>query len=103
MSDVADLCPAIDSDMSGVSFEPDFDAPDDSDSRDASKLTGLSTPEPTCLPDDCSGRSNHPKQRVRRPTYADALPDFNDYPDDDTDEDLADIPLDSHSIQHMID
>ena len=94
MSVVADPSSAIDSDTSGVSFEPDFNATDDSDSEDASNSTGLTTPEPTCLPDDRTGRSNRPRQPVRRPTDPDVLPDFSDDPDDDTDEDLADIPLD---------
>ncbi|KAJ5454029.1 uncharacterized protein N7458_004985 [Penicillium daleae] len=94
MSDVADLSSAIDSDTSGVSFEPDFDATDDSDSGDASNSTGLTTPEPTCLPDNRTGRLNCLTQPVRCSTDTDVLPDFSDDPDNDTDEDLADIPLD---------
>lgn len=94
MSDVADPSSAIDSDTSGVSFQPDFNATDDSDSGDASNSSGLTTPEPTCLPDDRSGPSTRPKRPVRRPADAGVLPDFSDDPDDDTDEDLADVPLD---------
>ncbi|OQE10077.1 hypothetical protein PENFLA_c095G09143 [Penicillium flavigenum] len=45
------------------------------------------------LPDDCSGPSTCLKRPVRRPADTGVLPDFSDDPDDDTDEDLADIPL----------
>ncbi|KAJ6038688.1 hypothetical protein N7460_007405 [Penicillium canescens] len=75
MSDVADPSSAIDSDTSGVSFRPDFDATDDSDSGDASNSTGLTTLEPTCLPDDRSRPPSRPKRPVRRPEDAGALPD----------------------------
>lgn len=94
MSDIPDPSSATDSDTSGVSFRPDFDATDDSDSRDASTSTGLTNPEPSCLPDGRSGPSTSLKRPVRRPADAGILPDFSDDPDDDTDEDLADIPLD---------
>lgn len=77
-----------------MSFRPDFDTTDDSDSRDALNSTGLTTPEPTYLPDDRSGPSTRLKLPVRRPADASVLPDFSDNPNNDTDEDLADIPLD---------
>lgn len=100
MSDVADPSSAIDSDTSGVSFRPDFNATDDSDSGDSSNSTELTTPEPTNLPDD---RSTRPKRLARRLVDAGVLPDFSDDPDDDTDEDLADIPLDyGHSEQTKV-
>lgn len=94
MSDVADPPSATDSDSSGVSFRPDFDATDNSDSGKASNSTELTTPEPTSLHDDRSGSSTRPKRPVRRPADAGVLPDFSDDPDDDTDEDLVDVPLD---------
>lgn len=94
MSDVADLSSATDSDTSGESFQPDIDATDDSDSGQASNSTELTTPEPTCLPDNCNRPSTRPKRPVRRPADAGVLPDFSDDPDDDTDEDIANIPLD---------
>ncbi|OQD66239.1 hypothetical protein PENANT_c372G01737, partial [Penicillium antarcticum] len=94
MSDVADPSSATDSDTSGVSFRPDFDATDDSDSGEASNSTELTTPEPACLPKNRNGPSTRPKRPVRRLADADVLPDFSDNPDDDIDEDLADVPLD---------
>ncbi|KAI2697980.1 hypothetical protein CBS147354_9889 [Penicillium roqueforti] len=93
MSDVADLSSATDSDTSGVSFQPDIDATDDSDSRQASNSTELTTPEPTYLPDNCSRPSTRPKRPMRRPADAGILPDFSDNPDDNTDEDIANVPL----------
>ncbi|CAI7589374.1 unnamed protein product [Penicillium glandicola] len=89
MSDVADLSSATDSDTSGVSFQPNIDATDDSDSGEASNSTELTTPEPTCLPDNRSRPSTRPKRPVPRPADAGVLPDFSDDPDDDTDEDIA--------------
>jgi hypothetical protein len=94
MSDVADPSSATDSDTSGVSFRPDFDATEDSDSGEASNSTELTTPEPTCLPDNRSRPSTRPNRPVRHPADAGALPDFSDDPDDDTDEDIASVPLD---------
>lgn len=94
MSDVADLSSATDSDSSGVSFQPDIDATDDSDVGEASNSTELTTPEPTCLPDNRSRPSTRPKRPVCRPADTGVLPDFSDDPDDDTDEDIANVPLD---------
>lgn len=94
MSDIADLSSATDSDTSGVSFQPDIDATDDSDSGEASNSTELTTPEPTCLPDTRSRPSTRPKRPVPRPADAGVLPDLSDDPDDDTDEDIANVPLD---------
>ncbi|CAG8182071.1 unnamed protein product [Penicillium nalgiovense] len=93
MNDVADLSSATDSDTSGVSFQPDMDATDDSDSREASNSTELTTPESICLPDNRSRPSTRPKRPVPRPADAGVLPDFSDEPDDDTDEDIANVPL----------
>ena len=103
MSDVADPPSATDSDSSGVSFRPDFDTTDNSDYGEASNLTELITPEPTYLPDDYSGSLTRLKRPV--PPLADAgvLPDFSDDPNNDTDEDLIDIPLDyGHSDQTKV-
>ncbi|CAG8146657.1 unnamed protein product [Penicillium nalgiovense] len=94
MSGFADPSSATDSDTSGVSFRLDFDATDDSDSGEATNSTELTTPEPTCLPDNRSRPSTRPNRPVRRPADAGALPDFSDDPDDDTDEDIASVPLD---------
>ncbi|KAI2707501.1 hypothetical protein CBS147354_9510 [Penicillium roqueforti] len=65
MSDVTNLFSATDSDTSGESFQPDIDATDDSDSGQASNSTELTTPEPTCLPDNCNRPSTCPKRPVR--------------------------------------
>ncbi|KAJ5443135.1 hypothetical protein N7445_004248 [Penicillium cf. griseofulvum] len=94
MNDVVDLSSATDSDTSGVSFQPDIDATDDSDSGEASNSTELTTPESTCLPDNRSRPSTRLKRPVPRLADAGVLPDFSDDPDDDTDEDIANVPLD---------
>lgn len=94
ISDVADPSSATDNDSSGVSFRPNFDVTDNSDSREALNSTELTTPEPTYLPDDRSGSLTRPKRPVRRLADASVLPDFSDNPNNDIDEDLIDIPLD---------
>ncbi|KAJ5640373.1 uncharacterized protein N7484_008235 [Penicillium longicatenatum] len=94
MSDVADPSSATDSDASGVSFRPDFDATDDSDSGEASNSSELTTPEPTSLPEHRSGPSPRLKRPMRRLADAGVLPDFSDDPNDDTNEDLVNVPLD---------
>lgn len=91
MSDGADPSSATDSDTSSVSLRPDFDTTDDSDSGEASDLT---VPETTCLRDKRSRSETRPKRQLCRPANAGDLLDFSDDPDDDTDEDLADVPLD---------
>jgi hypothetical protein len=94
MSDAADPSSATDSDTSEVSSWPDFDDTDDSDYGKISNTTEQTIPEPTCLPDNRSRPSTSPKRPLRRPVDAGALPDFSDDPDDDTDEDIANVPLD---------
>lgn len=91
MNDAADPSSATDSDTSTVSFRPDFDATDDSDSGEASVLPA---PETTCLPDKRRRSENRSKRQLCRPANAGDLLNFSDDPDDDTDEDLADVPLD---------
>ncbi|KAJ5092144.1 hypothetical protein NUU61_007014 [Penicillium alfredii] len=94
ISDIADLSSATDSDTSGVSFRPDFDTTDDSDSRDASTLTGLTNPEPSYLPDNYNGPLTYLKRPMRCLADVGVLPDFSDNPNNDIDKDLTDIPLD---------
>ncbi|KAJ6142814.1 hypothetical protein N7471_002267, partial [Penicillium samsonianum] len=72
---------------------PNIDATDNSDSREASNSTELTTPEPTYLPNNRSRPSTHPKRPIRRLADASVLPDFSDNPNDDTDEDITNVPL----------
>jgi hypothetical protein len=46
------------------------------------------------VPDNRSRPSTRPKRPVPRPADAGVLPDLSDDPDDDTDEDIANVPLD---------
>lgn len=80
------------SDSSGESFR--FSA-GESETDSSSVLTDVTVPD---SPKPCavnSGRSLPRAQNKSRPSQAQVdLPDFSDDPDDDTDEDLADVPLD---------
>ncbi|CAG8247907.1 unnamed protein product, partial [Penicillium salamii] len=88
------LSSATDNEISGVSFQPNNDATDDSNSREASNSIELTTPESTCLPDHHSRPSICPKRPMCCPADASILPDFSDDPDDDIDEDITNVPLD---------
>ncbi|KAJ5458815.1 hypothetical protein N7530_010759, partial [Penicillium desertorum] len=94
ISHVTDPSSATDSDTSGVSFRPDFDATKDSDSGEALNLTELITPEPTCLPNNRSRPLTYLNRLVRHLADASALTDFSDNPDDDIDKDIASVLLD---------
>lgn len=94
MSDIADPSLVTDSDTLGVSFWPDFDATNNSNSGNASTSTRLTNPKPSCLPDNCSRLSTHIKWPIRHLADIGVLPDFSDDPNNDTDKDLADILLD---------
>jgi hypothetical protein len=69
---------------SGVVSSVEFEACPESESSVASISGWKDTPEV----------STRPKRPVRRPADAGVLPDFSDDPDDDTDEDIANVPLD---------
>lgn len=83
-----------DSDISGVSFRPDYSDSDESDADQAPGSTTQTSPEPSRSPEHYDGVSRSSKPSVRGPVRSGNLPDFSDDPDDDTDEDIANIPLD---------
>lgn len=83
----------IDSDTSDISFQCDSDDFDFSDTTSASSVE-LNSPAPLPLhnnDDVSSSRSQHSANRSR---ILDGLPEFSDDPDDETDEDIANVPLD---------
>ncbi|KAJ5480483.1 hypothetical protein N7530_005992 [Penicillium desertorum] len=88
ISDVADLSSATDSNTSGVSFRPDFDTTEDSDSGEASNSTELTTLEPTYLPNNRSRPLTRLNRSIRHLADASTLPDFSDNPNNDIDEDI---------------
>ncbi|CAG8901459.1 unnamed protein product [Penicillium egyptiacum] len=79
------------SDTSGVSFRPDDSDSDESDADQAPGSTTQTSPEPSRSSEHCDGVLSSSKPSVRG---SGILPDFSDDPDDDTDEDIANIPLD---------
>ncbi|KAJ5804829.1 hypothetical protein N7474_010694 [Penicillium riverlandense] len=83
-----------DSDISRVSFRPDYSDSDKSDADKAPVSTTQTSPEPSRSPKHYDGVSRSSKPSVRGPVRSRNLLDFSDDPDDDTDEDIANIPLD---------
>lgn len=83
-----------DSDTSGVSFRPDYSDSDESDASQAPGSTAQTSPEPSQQSEHRDRVSGSSKPSMRGPVRTGILPDFSDDPDDDTDEDIADIPLD---------
>ena len=85
----------IDSDTSGVSSQSEFD---DAEWSDTSASIELNSPARSPL----HRHRNHnrhvstslPQRSVHQSTSSNALPEFSDDPDDETDEDIADVPLD---------
>ena len=80
------------SDTSGVSFHPDCDGGESDD--EISGSTTQTSPEIRPFPDRPAKSSRIPKASARDRVCPDTLPDFSDDPDDDTDEDIANVPLD---------
>ncbi|KAL1873654.1 hypothetical protein Plec18167_006171 [Paecilomyces lecythidis] len=63
------------------------------DASDGSSTTELTEPDHRhSLPR--GRRASRPPSSVKEPSNSDLLPDFSDDPDDDTDEDLREVPLD---------
>ncbi|KAJ5651633.1 uncharacterized protein N7484_005356 [Penicillium longicatenatum] len=92
--ELSDQAPGNESDTSGVSFRPEDS---DSDVPDGDQVGGSTTqtsPEPSRSSEQCGGVSCSSKHSVRSPIRSRDLPDFSDDPDDDTDEDIANVPLD---------
>lgn len=81
------------SDTSGVSFRPDCDG-EESDDGQLRGSTAQTSPEIPPLPDRREKSSRIPKASVRDRVCPDTLLDFSDDPDDDTDKDIANVPLD---------
>ncbi|KAJ5751309.1 hypothetical protein N7533_008337 [Penicillium manginii] len=81
------------SDTSGASFRPDCDD-EESDDGQLRGSTAQTSPELPPAPDRPEKSSRIPKPSVRDRVCPDTLPDFSDDPDDNTDEDIANVPLD---------
>ncbi|KAJ5989689.1 hypothetical protein N7481_004899 [Penicillium waksmanii] len=81
------------SDTSGTSFRPDYDSKESDDDQVCS-LTAYTLPEPSPLPNRPEESLYSPRPSVRVRIGPDMLPDFSDDPDDNTDEDIVNIPLD---------
>lgn len=80
------------SDSSGESFRL---SSGESETDSSSVLTDVTVPDSPKPAAVHGGRSLPRAQNKARPSQAQVdLPDFSDDPDDDTDEDLADVPLD---------
>lgn len=92
--ELSDQAPEDDSDSSCVSFRPDCSDNDESDGDQAPASTAQTSPRPSWSSEQCEGVSGSSKPNVRGPVRSGVLPDFSDDPDDDTDEDIANIPLD---------
>lgn len=75
----------MDSDSSEDSFRP-TDVSDDSESENDATSTDVTSPEPPRIP------GNRPRSERRPGSWA--LADYSDDPDDDTDADIQDVPLD---------
>lgn len=84
-SPLEDLSSETDSDSPEASFRP-TDVSDDSGSETAQSSTDLTSPEPPRLP------ASDPRSERRPGAWA--MADYSDDPDDDTDEDIHDVPLD---------
>lgn len=90
--EISDQSVGNESDTSGVSFRPDCDG-EESDNEHGDS-TAQTSPEVPPLPDRPENSSRIPKASVRDCVRPDTLPNFSDDPDDDTDEDIANVPLD---------
>ncbi|KAJ5462246.1 hypothetical protein N7530_010451, partial [Penicillium desertorum] len=93
ISDVIDLSSTTDSDTSGVSFRPNFNTTDNSDSREALNLTELITPESAYLPDNCSRPLTYLNRSIRCLADTSTLPNFSDNPNNDIDKDIINVLL----------
>lgn len=82
------------SDTSGVSFRPDCDGDGEELDDELRGSTAQASPELPPLPYRPEKSSRIPKASARDRVWPDTLLDFSDDPDDDTDEDIANVPLD---------
>ncbi|KAF7587244.1 hypothetical protein BBP40_007516 [Aspergillus hancockii] len=80
------------SDTSGISFQPSSDASESDGSSVSTYLTHLYSSDGHDR--KTSGRSPSARNKPPPPQGPAVLPDYSDDPDDDTEEDLADVPLD---------
>ncbi|CAG7940526.1 unnamed protein product [Penicillium salamii] len=92
--ELSDLAAEDDSDSSCVSFRPDCRDSGESDADQAPASPTRNPPKPSRSSEQCEKVSSSSKPNVRGPIGPRALPDLSDDPDDDTDEDIANIPLD---------
>lgn len=92
--ELPDQAPEDDSDSSCVSVRPDCSDSDESDADQGPGSTTRTSPKPSQSSEQCDGASGSSKPSVRGPVRSGFLPDFSDDPDNDTDEDIANIPLD---------
>lgn len=81
------------SDTSGTSFQLDCDS-EESDDGQVRGSTAHTSPELPLLSNRPKESLHDPKPSVRGRVGLDMLPDFSDDPDDDTDEDIVNVPLD---------
>ncbi|KAJ5403991.1 hypothetical protein N7509_003862 [Penicillium cosmopolitanum] len=81
------------SNTSRTSFRPDYDS-EESDNGQFRGSTAHISPEPPLLPNRPEESSYGPRPSVRVRIGPDMLPDFSDDPNDNTDEDIVNIPLD---------
>jgi hypothetical protein len=81
-----ELSSGMESDSSEASFRPYSDTSDESYPETDATSTELTSPEPPRLP------SSRPRSEQR--PGLEALADYSDGPDDNTDEDIHDVPLD---------
>lgn len=77
-----------------MSFRPDYSDSDVSDADKALVSTTQTSPKPSRSPKHYNGVSRSSKPSVRGPVRSGNLLDFSDDPNDDTNEDIANIPLD---------
>ncbi|KAJ5611981.1 hypothetical protein N7510_005175 [Penicillium lagena] len=83
----------IDGDTSDMSYQCDSDDSDFSDTTSTSSIE-LNPPAPLPLHNNGDVSSSLSRHSANRPRILDGLPEFSDDPDDETDEDIANVPLD---------
>ena len=83
----------IDSDTSDMSSQCESDNSDFSDTASASSIE-LNPPALLPLHNNGDVSSSRSRHSANRPRILDGLPEFSDDPDDETDEDIANVPLD---------
>lgn len=92
--ELSDQALGDESDTSGLSFRPDDSDSNESDADQVPGSTTQTSPEPSWSSEHCDRASRSFKPSVCGPVRSGILLDFSDDPDDDTDEDIANIPLD---------